>query len=134
MLRMMYAQDSFLTLGIWGQIGLASLSLLLSGVLIWGVSRLKGCTLLRVGAVCVAFWLFIWLSPQIYYLYYLVLIDGLPWQIVIRPPPGPADIARLISFLGDQTLAAHGQGVLFWAGQLAALWPWRSPKCRNAAN
>ncbi len=75
----------------------------------------------------VLFWLFVWLSPQIYYWYYLLIFDGLPVQSVIGTPPTPFDLIRLIGFSDRHDLSHHGQGVLGWALVLTALWPQRHP-------
>ena len=65
---------------------------------------------------------FVWLSPQVYYVYYLMIFDGLPWQIVVRTPPGPGALVRLLAFQDKASLSAHGQAALGWAMLAAALW------------
>ena len=68
----------------------------------------------RLGAAYLGFWLFVWLSPQVYYQYYRLIFDGLPVQWVVgRPELGEA--MRLLTFTGPANLSAHGQGVLGWA-------------------
>ncbi len=120
---MLYDADSFFTLGIAGRIGLVCLNLFLSALamgLVWyacaGLKRVS-----RVLTALLVFWGFVWLSPQIYYLYYIAIFDGLPWQIVVKSPPRIADIVRVFSFTGNANLSAHGQGVLGWAMVLTAL-------------
>lgn len=116
----MYAQDSFFTLGPAGQIGLAMLTLVLTGLMLWLVRRL-GRSLPRAARIALAlalFWAFLWLSPQVYYLYYQTIIPGLPWQSVIKAPPGPADVMRIMTFQDATTLSAHGRALLGW-GMLA---------------
>ncbi|MCK0168793.1 hypothetical protein MWU52_14635 [Jannaschia sp. S6380] len=105
-----YADDSFFTLTASGQVGLAVLSL--------GLACLMGLAALRLHRVLWAlalFGAFVWLSPQVYYLYYVAIIDGLPWQIVVGRPPGPGTLLRLLTFTGDANLSDHGKGVLGWA-------------------
>jgi hypothetical protein len=112
----MYEGDSFYTLSGAGQVGLLILTLTLSvGILALGfilMRRRRFIICLCIAAVL--FFAFVWLSPQIYYAYYQVLFDGLPWQIVVKSPPGPATLWQLLSFSGDSTLSAHGQGLLGW--------------------
>ena len=119
-----YAEDSFFTLGIGGRIGLLALSLLLAAgcvVLIFWVSRRFGLAAGLLASVAVAY-LFIWLSPQIYYGYYLLIFDGLPVQWVIKSPPALDDFMETLGFQGQSTLSAHGQGALFWGMCAAAVW------------
>ncbi|MEO1612232.1 MAG: hypothetical protein AAFU55_07745 [Pseudomonadota bacterium] len=75
-----------------------------------------------IGALTL-FWLFVWLSPQIYYLYYRFLIPDLPLQWVLKTPPDPLDIARLLIFQGRETLSDHGKALLGWGLVAAALIP-----------
>lgn len=119
----MYQDDSFFTLGVWGQIGLAGLSAALFCVMLLLVRRIgRGRPrAARTAIALVLFWAFEWLSPQVYYLYYWMIIDGLPVQSVIGPPPGPAHIARLLTFSESHSLSAHGRGLLGWAMLAAAL-------------
>lgn len=112
-----YEGDSFHTLTGAGQIGLALLSLVLSATLLWAGWRVmagKPITL-RIALALALFFGFVWLSPQVYYTYYMTLFDGLPWQSVIKSPPGIERLLRLLSFQGTQNLSAHSQGVLGWA-------------------
>ena len=78
----MYESDSFFTLSVGGQIGLALLSLWLSVLVLWALWRgTRGLPRLsRLGAAYLGFWLFVWLSPQVYYQYYRLIFDGLPVQ------------------------------------------------------
>lgn len=114
----MYDGDSFFTLGIGGQIGLALLTIVMSILMIMFTHRVATMIRWKVWAVVSAltlFWLFIWLSPQVYYLYYQMILAGLPWQIVVSwPPPAGESLVDLILFRGDGTLSNHGKGVLFW--------------------
>lgn len=114
----LYAQDSLFTLGWPARIGLILLSVTLTLAVLRAAWALAGIVpfffpvpIITVGL----FWLFVWLSPQVYYLYYQMIFDGLPWQIVIKwPPPGLQDLGALAGFSGPRTLSAHGQGVLIW--------------------
>ena len=121
----MYAADSYLTLPGAGQAGLAILSALLAVAAGAAVLAFKTAGL-RIIAALAAFWIFLWLSPQIYYFYYLIILDGLALQLVIAWPPSPLALVDLLLFRGPATLAGHGQAVLGWAllglGPLAA---WR---------
>lgn len=119
----MYGQDSFFTLSIPGQIGLACLSLVLFAAVI-GVSwRLAKCRSMwvRLGVPFLLFWLFVWVSPQVYYTYYRMIFDGLPAQWVIGVPPGLGHIIRLLTFTAQSNLSAHGQGILGWVAILVSL-------------
>lgn len=118
----MYAEDSFHTLSLASQIGLVVLSLLLAGLLIFASWRLalRRRLAARIAFAVLLLFLFVWLSPQVYYLYYLALFDGLPWQIVIKLPPSPVELLGFLTFQGDATLSAHGKGLLGWCMILAA--------------
>lgn len=119
----MYAEDSFFTLGTGGQIGLLCLTGLLGVLCLWLVWYLvEGFgRFVRVLIALAVFWLFLWLSPQVYYMFYLIIIDGLPLQWVVQTPPEPMKMVRLLSFTDRVTLTEHGQGVLGWAMMVLAL-------------
>ncbi|MGI9409803.1 MAG: hypothetical protein ACR2OV_07000 [Hyphomicrobiaceae bacterium] len=120
----MYAEDSFFTLTKSGQIGLLVLSFVLSVAMI-GVIYLLTRRLPRLAALGMAilgFWAFDWLSPQIYYFYYMTQFDGLPIQSVIRSPTSPQKLLWLIVFQDEPTLSAHGRGLLAWALIVVAIW------------
>ncbi len=112
----MYENDSFFTLTASGQAGLAALSLGLSVLVLWALWRGTGGRAwpLRIAIALVAFWLFVWVSPQVYYQYYRLIFDGLPAQWVIWPPRGPWEALRLLTFTKPSNLSAHGQGILGW--------------------
>ncbi|MEX0286159.1 MAG: hypothetical protein AB3N23_16255 [Paracoccaceae bacterium] len=120
----MYRGDSFHTLSAAGQVGLAALSLGLAVLTLWAVRRLTRGQVwpIRLGTAVAAIWLFDWLSPQVYYLYYMTLFD-IPAQIVIRTPIGPLDLLRLLSFSGESSLSAHSRGALGLACMATAFWP-----------
>jgi len=106
----MYEGDSFFTLSPMGRAGLVLLSILLSGALIWmtaGLARAKPLPV-RLAIAALAFYGFVWLSPQIYYVYYIMIFDTLPWQTVIKAPPGGGDLVKIMLFQGGATLSAHG--------------------------
>lgn len=131
----MYAEDSFFTLNMPSQIGLVFVSLVLAAIAL-GATRLlvwHRPVVLRAPVWFVVFVSFVWLSPQGYYTYYRLIIDGLPKQSVLGPLPPPEDLLGLMTFTGPVTLAAHATGVLGWVMLLAAFWPQRR-KRRSAAD
>ncbi|MFY0693047.1 MAG: hypothetical protein JXR14_14130 [Paracoccaceae bacterium] len=130
---MFYADDSFFTLTAGQQVGLACLSGMLSVamlVLVRGLVRGRR-VLTRLLVALGLFYLFVWLSPQVYYTYYRFIIDGLPAQIVVQAPPPPAEVIRLLSFRSDASLSFHGQGLLGWAMIFLALVVFRRKPVRT---
>ena len=123
----MYEGDSFFTLSIGGQAGLAALSTVFAAVMVgltWALAR--GSPIwLRVVIWAVLFTAFIWLSPQGYYTYYRLIIDGLPAQWVIGDLPRPGEVLAFLTFTGRANLSAHSTGVLGWLMLAAAMWRWR---------
>ena len=114
----MYEGDSFFTLSWAGRLGLVGLSTLLAAVLIaapQAARRRSGSAAVGVTTGLLAFWLFLWLSPQVYYGYYRTLFQGLSAQLVVKDPPGPAQLFSTLTFRAKPTLAAHGAGALGWA-------------------
>lgn len=109
----MYAGDSFFILSGLGQAGLAALSALLAVAVGACVLVFKSFGL-RITAALTAFWVFLWLSPQIYYLYYQIILDDLPWQIILGLPPSPDAVLDRFLFRGPATLSNHAKGVLAW--------------------
>jgi len=121
----MYQDDSFFTLGLLEAAGVLVVSALLALGLLVVARRMyrggrPGRRLLWAAAL---FWVFLWLSPQVYYVYYQLIFHGLPVQIVIGWPPGAETVLRRLVFAGPATLAAHGQGVLGWALVVLAVRP-----------
>ena len=119
----MYEGDSFFTLSTAGQVGLILLSVTLAAaafrlssalILLWRWHETLGRYSGAVIAAVAVFWLFAWLSPQVYYTYYLFLIDGLEWKSVIGSPPGPLQFFELMTFRGIDSMAAHALGALGW--------------------
>lgn len=112
----MYTNDSFFTLSHLGQIGLAILSLLLAVCFLLLAMRIarKFGRPVRLLISSVLFALFVWLTPQIYYTYYYLLIEGLPFQWVIKAPPSPSHLGKLLTFTGPTNMSAHSKGALGW--------------------
>ncbi|EFL88908.1 conserved hypothetical protein [Ahrensia sp. R2A130] len=75
----------------------------------------------------IAFALFDWLTPQIYYFYYMVLIDNLPLQIVTQMPPSPLKLLHLLTFSERSNLSFHSRGLLGWTLIAGAALQWRRP-------
>lgn len=125
----MYAEDSFFTLTVPGQIGLAALSAVMAGISIWVCHKLsRGRSWIsRILIAALIYFLFIWLAPQIYYTYYIFLLEGLPWQVVVQTPPTPVSLARLMMFQENQNLSFHAQGLLGWVLLAVAVWAGRRP-------
>lgn len=134
-----YADDSFFTLAPAARAGLV----LLSGLLGLGcililralAARLPRA-LARAGAAGLVFWAFLWLSPQVYYLYYLAIFDGLPVQWVISAPPGLHEVLDALVLAGPASLADHARAALGWALVVYAIaWPilprLRRPRSRH---
>ncbi|MEM9011222.1 MAG: hypothetical protein AAGE18_08350 [Pseudomonadota bacterium] len=119
----MYEGDSLFTLAPAGQAAVVGLSLAMAAALVVVLRRAaRGRWPVRAALGLLALWLWLWLTPQLYYLLYQTLIPGLPWQIVVKwPPPGPLQLAEVLSFQGRATLAEHGRGVLGWVFLLVAL-------------
>ncbi|WP_371155551.1 hypothetical protein [Jannaschia sp. 2305UL9-9] len=116
----MYTSDSLFTLTPLQIVGV----LFLSGVMWLGAVRLLRSgpgRLRRTGLAIVLFHGFVWLSPQVYYLFYWATFDGLPMQWVIRAPPSPGHLLRLLTFTEEASLSRHGQGLFGWSLLLLAL-------------
>lgn len=112
----MYAQDSLFTLQPLAQLGVLALAFILSSLTIWTVWRVAPRFGWVAPLIAVAlFWIYTWVSPQVFYQYFHLIFDGLPHQWVIWPPPGPARIFELVTFTGRPSLSAHGHGGLAWA-------------------
>ncbi len=91
------------------------LSATLALLTLWAARRVmrRNSVLGRLATALVAFALFVWLSPQVYYAYYLMIFDGLPLQWVIGWP-ALRDVVDLATFTGPANMSAHSQGLLFW--------------------
>lgn len=113
----MYTQDSFFDLSVWGQIGLACLSLALFLLFLFfagTLRRVRNFAVRIIGAL-ILFWLFVWLSPQVYYFYYWLIFPDLPFQSVIKSPPNPVETLQLLIFQGRDNLSDHSKGFMGWA-------------------
>ena len=100
----------------------------------WVVMRIRAFWFTKLVIALIVFYLFVWLSPQIYHTYYLFIFDGLPLQNVIRRPPTPVAIFHLMNFTNHHNLSAHGLGILAWGLIISEQLPDLLHKCRNAAN
>ncbi len=120
---MLYAEDSFFTLSMGGRVALGVLSVTLAIACLWFVYWIVEGTgrLVRALIAIAVLYLFVWVSPQIYYLLYLVIIDDLPLQWVVQAPPNWRKMLALITFTERATLTEHSQGLLFWGLILTAL-------------
>jgi hypothetical protein len=122
--RPMYTDDSFFTLGLVEAAGLIVVTVLLAlGMLALARRVCRGKLWRRLLWSAGLFWVFLWLSPQVYYAYYQLIFHGLPVQIVIGWPPGAETVLHRMVFSGPATLAAHGQGVLGWLLAVLAVRP-----------
>lgn len=118
-----YAEDSFFTLSMASRVGLVCLSSAMAIATFWlariafrlvdGVPPVKRL-LARLGISTGLFWAFVWLSPQVYYLYYQAIFVGLPWQFVVGYPPGLGALIDLLAFAAGETLSDHSKGALGW--------------------
>ncbi len=123
-----YSDDSFYTLDSQGRSGLVLLSAVLT-VVLFTLSVWKTRTILTSN-VCIqpfqrallcAFdlvstlvflYLALYLVPQMYYLYYQRIIDGLPTQLVIGWPPSLYDFLKMSISRGPESLSYHLQGAI----------------------
>lgn len=110
----MYAEDSFFALTQNGRIGLAVLSVALCVlmILLTRVFTHGWPWIVRLMLSLVLLWLFIWLSPQIFFTYVQLFFSGQEPQWVIGVPPPLGLTLRVISFTGPADLIHHGQGAL----------------------
>lgn len=131
----MYQGDSFFTLSTGGQTGLAVISVVLSiAMLLLTRYLMRGRPpIARIAIWAVLFFLFVWLSPQVYYAYYRMIIPGLPLQWVIHWPDVLEPVA-LLTFTAGDTLSAHGRGILGWAMLVSASWQRRSSRDQRNCN
>jgi len=125
MLTMVYQNDSFHTLDLMQQIGLVCLSVVLLGLTLGGSYYLmkKRSLVVRLAIALVVFYLFLWLSPQIYYAYYQLLWPSLEFRIVVGDLPTLWHLLELITFQGRATTTWHAQGLLGVLLLVLAGWP-----------
>jgi hypothetical protein len=112
----MYAEDSFFTLTIEARLGLVLLSSMLGGlalIFLWRIVDSRNLVVRLILSV-VCFTAFVWLTPQIYYVYYLAIFDALSWQVVIDWPPPASELIDLLLFRDRQNLSFHARGALGW--------------------
>ena len=126
----MYANDTFFHLNLIGQVGLVLISLVLVAITLigtWLLTRRRGLVtrvLAGLGVVVV----FEWLAPQVHYLWYMAVIDGLPLQWVIPAYPRPAAAWQVLGLQLPPSLSAHGRAALGWMVLMTALVsPWIRP-------
>lgn len=121
----MYSEDTFFHLTTQERIGLVIISLILFAFTVgvfWKISS-RFNLLVKVLCAIVFIWIFIWLSPQVYYLYYIQIFDDLPYQNVIQNPSSITEILKTITFFGNNNLSNHAKGIVFWAMIIVALGP-----------
>ena len=119
----MFEGDSYLVLVAGGEAALAGLS----GVLVFlavAAVRLARRWVTASAAVpalgLVFWWVFVWLTPQVYYLLYMLLVEELGFAWVIGWPPGPDRLLELLTFQGRATKVDVGLGMLGWVMCLVA--------------
>lgn len=120
----MYEGDTFFMLAAGGQWALAVLSATLAFVAIGSVRLARRQIDMRAVAPAIGivlWWLFLWLTPQLYYLLYMALLDDLPLQLVVGWPPGAERMSELLLFRGKAALSDHALGTLGWAMLVASL-------------
>ena len=127
----MYTNDTFFHLSLVGQIGLIAISLALASITLlgtWVLTRRRGLVTRALAALGVVT-VFEWIAPQIHYLWYLVVIDGLPLQWVIPAYPQPASAWQVLGFQLPASLSAHGRAALGWLIIATAIVaPWLKPQ------
>ena len=132
-----YAGDSFFTLTPWPRVGLVVLSAALILALFW-LSAAKSAALYRAGAklrvpslVVLATDLVasaalmagaVWLSPQIYYTYYRLLLPDLPSQWVLSGWVAVETLGWQVRLSPDASLADHLVGLTFWSLLVTTCW------------
>ena len=120
----MYSGDTFFHLTLAGQIGLVICSAVMALLTIWMFTKVSSRfgVLVKVILAIIFLWAFVWLSPQLHYVYYMQLFDGLPLQNVVQTPPHPSEIFRLATFSANANLSDHSKGILFWLMIVIGLW------------
>lgn len=119
----MYDGDTFFHLSLTGRIGLVLISAMMEALALWGCWRLTRWARWPsrlLGALGI-YVVFEWLAPQVHYLWYMMVIDGLPLQWVIGPLPRPGVVWEIMGFQAPASLSAHARAVLGWACVLTAL-------------
>lgn len=120
----MFEGDSYLILISGGEVALAALSGLLVFLAVASVRVTRRYVNLPAAVPAlgiVSFWVFVWVTPQIYYLLYMALLDGLGFQWIIGWPPGPQRLIGLLTFQAQATDVDMPLGVLGWVMFLVAI-------------
>jgi hypothetical protein len=112
----MYANGSIHTLTVIQQIGLSFISLTLLSMMIFLSLKLfkNKPMLVRIMVVIGFFYLFVWLSPQLYYAYYILIFEDLPIQLVIKAPPGVGPLVKILTLQNNTRLSDHSLAFLGW--------------------
>lgn len=113
----MSRDDTFFQLSTAGQIGTAAISAVLAALMLWLCWRIvrKQRLALRLILALGLIVLFEWLSPQIYYLWYMAVFDGLPLNWVAGYWPHPVSAAKVLTLQAGDSLSAHSRALLGWA-------------------
>ena len=120
----MFEGDGYLVLVADGEAAIAALSGVLVFLAVAAVRLARRWIHLRAAALGLGFacwWLFMWLTPQLYYLLYMTLVETLSFRWVIDRPPGPTRLVELLTFRARDTSVDIGVGILGWAMMLIAL-------------
>ena len=112
----MYANDSIHTLTITQQIGLGFISLALLSMMIFLSLKLfrNKPMIVRIMVAIGLFYLFVWLSPQLYYAYYILIFEDLPIQLVIKAPPSIGPLVKILTLQNNIRLSDHSLAFLGW--------------------
>lgn len=119
----MFEGDSYFILISGGEVALAALSGLLVFLAVASVRVARRYVNLPAAVPAlgfVFFWVFVWVTPQIYYLLYMTLLEELEFRWVVGWPPGPQRLISLLTFQAEATKVDMAFGVLGWAMILAA--------------
>lgn len=141
-----YNGDSFHALDVPAGLGLALVSLVMAIAVFtlalaktlalhraatrWNLSAAAARASADLGASLLLFYGFVWFSPQLYYLYYLAVLDGLPWQWVVKSVLDPHDAWNLLRIGPGGSLSEHLQGLL---GRMLMLLALAAPALAAAA-
>jgi hypothetical protein len=112
----MYVNDSIHTLTTTQQIGLGFISLALLCMMVFVSLKLftNKPFIVRFIIAIGLFYLFIWLSPQLYYAYYLLIFTDLPIQLVIKAPSSIGQLIKIFTLQSSATLSNHSLAFLGW--------------------
>ena len=112
----MCANDSIHTITVIQQIGLGFISLTLLSMMIFLSLKLfrNKPMIVRIMVAIGLFYLFVWLSPQLYYAYYILIFEDLPIQLVIKAPPGIWPLVKILTLQNNTRLSDHSLAFLDW--------------------